>query len=317
MNKIYNDLRLFNKSATDSSIKMYSNNIIIISKSLGYNIDDIKPSIFKNIDDVLDLLKSQSLNTQKNKLVSILVYLQSQGYDAKIIDKYNNMIYSLLGKLKIETDKNEWDDREIKKGAKMSVDELVLLSVNLKKELGGFNNIKDFFKYMDYIILSLNLKFPLRNDWAEMKMIQSSEYDKLKDKTQFNYMVIDSNDIIKFYINKYKTVKSHGVIKFNSSDKELNNIIISYYENVKKFYNQNNKIFENWLLFKRDLEPMTRVYYSKYLMDIFYKHTGFKITASILRKIITSSLINIKAFKSMAALQGHTVSEAMAAYSKS
>lgn len=319
MNNIYDDLRKFNKSASDSSINMYAKNIIFIANQLGHKPEDIKPTIFKNIDDVLNLLKSQSINTQKNKLVSILVYLQSKGFNADVIEKYNNMIYSLLGKLKIQTDKNEWNDKEKKKGGEMSMDELTLLTVSLKKELtNDFKTYKDFEKYINYIIVSLCIQFPLRNDYAECKMYLIKDYNGLKDKTQFNYMVIDNdNNVIKFYINKYKTVKSYGVIEFQTKDKELNDIIYKYYINVKKYYENNNKIFEYWFLFKKDFEPMTRNYYSKYLMNVFYTNTGYKLTSNLLRKITTSDLINVKAFKNLAKIQGHSLDMAMNVYSKS
>ena len=312
--KIYDEIRFFNKNASESTIKMYVLNVMTVCKGLGYNIDECKPSIFKNTKAVFDLIEKQSMNTQKNKLVAILVYLQSRGYDKDVIELYNNRIYMLLGKLRNQTDKNEWNDKE--KDKLISMEELTLLIVTLKKQLPSvINNYSDLNKYMRYIIVALSINYPLRNDWAEMKMVSKEEFKNNKD---YNFMVIDKEEgNIKCYVNKYKTVKSHGSIEFECNDKEIVDIIAKYYKNVKEYYDEKNKIFDHWLLFKRDFEPMSRNLYTKFLQEIFYSETGKKISSSMLRKIITSSLIDIKKFKEMAKLQGHSINVAMSSYVKS
>jgi hypothetical protein len=317
---IFDDLRHFNKNATDSTIKMYSNNIIKVCKDLGHDINDCKPSIFKP-KEVFELLQKQkaTMNTEKNKLVSILVYLQSKGYNKDIIEQFNNRIYILLGKLRNEADKNQYTEKE--KDNLVSMEELTLLTVKLKKELPSVMlSYRDFEKYMEYIIVSTNIKFPLRSDWAELKMVSNKEYSGLKDSKQFNYMVIDNEKHnIKCYINKYKTSKTHGTIEFESDDKNLVDIIYKYYKNVKEYYEDSDKMFEHSLLWKRNFEPMSRNLYSRWLSNIFFKEIGKKININLIRKISTSEIIDgetIKKFKELARVQGHSLMEALSAYTK-
>ena len=139
--------------------------------------------------------------------------------------------------------------------------------------------------------------------------------DKSLFNKDFNYMVID-DDVIKFYINKYKTNKTHGTIDFQIKDKDLINIILKYYKNVKQYYEDNNKDFEGWFLFKRDLNPMSRNLFTHWLQNLFKSEIDKKISSSMLRKITTSSLLDIKKFKELARIQGHTLSEALSAYTK-
>jgi hypothetical protein len=312
MNKIiFDDLRSFNKSATDSSLKSYTSSILKICSDLVHK-NECSPPLFKDPKVIFKLIENQKLTTQKNKLVSVLVYLQSKGYNKDIIEMYNDKIYSLLGKIRIQTEKNEYTDKE--RDNLLTMDEIVLLGVRLKKELPSvLIKFNDFNSYMKYLIIELASRYPLRNDWVDMKMIEPN--DKSIFNKNFNYMIIDK-DVIKFKIFKYKTVKSHGEIDFETKDKDLINIILKYYKNAKEYYEENDKDFEGWFLFKRNFEPLSRNLFTHWLQNLFYSETQKKLSSSMLRKITTSNLLDIKKFKELSRIQGHTIAEALTTYTK-
>jgi hypothetical protein len=167
---------------------------------------------------------------------------------------------------------------------------------------------------MDYIIVALVLQFPSRNDYADMKIVNKADYD-MNDK-EFNYLILEDKDKIKIILNKYKTQKTYGQIDYEIDDKPLYTCIVKYYDGIQSYYNSNKKEFNNFLLFNvKNLEKLNRNQYTKYLQNIFESNIGKSISSSMIRKIITSSLISPE-FVEMAKKQQHSTKEAMSSYVK-
>jgi hypothetical protein len=278
---------------------------------MGYTNEECKPSIFNDTKKVIDLVSSQSMNTQKTKLNAIVVYLKACKYNEDIIEKYSFVIYKLLNKLRKVSDTMEWNDKEKEK--LISIKELQLLVHKLKTELPeSINNINDIQKYMDYIIVAITMEFPSRNDMSDAKIIKDGND---ADDKEFNYLVLEKNKI-KIILNKYKTQKTYGEQSYEIDNKPLYNNIMKYYDGIQSYYKSNNKKFDSFLLFNiKNLEKLNRNQYTKYLTKLFEENTGKAISSGMIRKIITSSMVSPE-FVDMAKKQQHSTKEAMSSYVK-
>ncbi len=312
---IFDKIRHYNKNATDTSLKSYTGNIILVAKSLGHAKDDITPSIFKNVNDVYKTLESQSLNTIKNKLVAVYMYLQACGYNKDVIDQYNDKIYILLGKVRNQQAKMEWSDKE--KDNIISMDDLMLILSRMRDGLSkDLDTFKSIDKMMRYLCLKVYASYPMRNDMADMKIYTSSEFNNVKEDKDINYMIVNPKTMdCKIILNNFKT-KKEGIVTFPIEDKDLVDMILKYYIACKKFYENNDRQYEHWFLWKRDYIKMSRNVLTKFLISIFENEIGKKISTTMLRKITTSSLIDTAKFKKMAYIQGHSLGTALASYAK-
>jgi hypothetical protein len=312
MNKqIFDKIRSYKPDATKSTIDSYVFYVLKVCRDMGYTNEECKPSIFNDTKKVIDLVSSQSMNTQKTKLNAIVVYLKACKYNEDIIEKYSFVIYKLLNKLRKVSDTMEWNDKEKEK--LISIKELQLLVHKLKTELPeSINNINDIQKYMDYIIVAITMEFPSRNDMSDAKIIKDGNDT---DDKEFNYLVLEKNKI-KIFLNKYKTQKTYGEQSYEIDDKPLYNNIMKYYDGIQSYYKSNNKKFDSFLLFNlKNLEKLNRNQYTKYLTKLFEENTGKAISSGMIRKIITSSLID-PSFVEMSKKQQHSASEAFKSYVK-
>lgn len=312
---IFDKIRHYNKNATDTSIKFYTSNIILVAKALGHNKDDISPSIFKNVNDVYKSLDSQSLNTIKNKLVAVYMYLQACGYNKDVIDQYNDKIYILLGKVRNQQAKMEWSDKE--KNNVITMDDLMLILSRMRDSLSkDLDTFKSIDKMMRYLCLKVYASYPMRNDMADMKIYTNSEFNNITENKDINYMIVNPKTMeCKVILNNFKT-KKEGIVNFPIEDKDLVEMIYNYYIACKKFYEYNEHDYDHWFLWKRDYLKMSRNVLTKFLISIFENEINKKISTTMLRKITTSALIDTAKFKKMAYIQGHSIGTALASYAK-
>lgn len=315
MDKIFNLIRHYNKSGADSSIKTYASNIILVANSLGFKPEEITPSIFKNLNDVYKKLESQKLNTIKNKLVAIYMYLLASGYDKNVIEQYNDKIYILLSKIRNQQSKMEWNDKE--KDNVVSMDDIMIMLARMRDELPkDLSTFKSIDKMMKYLTVKIYTSAPMRNDIADMKIYTDSEFNNIKEDKEINYMVINPKNMhCKIILNNFKT-KKEGSIKFDIEDKDLVQMIINYYSACKEYYKNNERDFEHNFLFRKDFSKMNRNELTKFLIGIFDSQIGKRISTTMLRKITTSSLIDTEKFKKLAYIQGHSLGTAIASYAK-
>lgn len=310
--KIFDIIRKYKPEATKSTIDSYVFYILKVCRDMGYANDDCKPSLFDDTKRVIELVSTQSMNTQKTKINAIVVYLKSTNHKEEIIEKYSFVIYKLLNKLRKDSDTMKWKPKE--QDQLISIKELHLLVHKLKTELpASIDTANDIQAYMDYIIIALVVQFPSRNDYADMKIVRSEEYE-MNDK-EFNYLVLEKNKM-KIILNKYKTMKTYGQIDYEVDDKVLHNNVLKYYDGIEKYYKGKYKTFDGFLLFNiKNLEKLNRNQYTKYLQKLFENNVGKSISSSMIRKIITSSMVSPE-FVEMAKKQQHSTKEAMSSYVK-
>jgi hypothetical protein len=248
------------------------------------NLDNTK--FLQNYDKVMATInKETKITTKKNRLTAILVAL---GSDTKknndLIDKYQKKLkelndeYNIFLKTQKKTDiqeKNWLNHNELIQVFNEVMKDIKRDKINTKIELTD----KEFDLLQQLLILRTYLDFPLRNDYADMKIIYSDDYNKLKDTDVDNYLAILPKKKL-FILNDYKNKKRIGrkIIEITSSLNKIINIILKH-----------NK--SGFFLVKKDRKtPMNPNNITKYLNKIFIKRSGKKISSSLIRHIIISKL---------------------------
>ena len=132
---------------------------------------------------------------------------------------------------------------------------------------------------MVYVILSILIENPMRNDLSQMKIIVGKKgYNNLSDtdKKGSNYLVVEKNNA-KFILNDYKTSKKYAEKIINIS-KPLEKII--------RMYMRINKLGNGDTLF-----PISRNGISQLLIKTSKKYINKNISTTIIRKIVASHLL--------------------------
>ena len=120
---------------------------------------------------------------------------------------------------------------------------------------------------------------PLRNDFANIKVLTGKEYRDLSkdDRTNYNYLVRYAKST-KFYLHQFKTSKTHGSIVMEVP-KPLK-LLINFWLRVND---------SGVLLINRNNETLSANGLSKYLSQIFERYTKKRIGSQMLRHIFLSS----------------------------
>jgi hypothetical protein len=314
---IYDVIRKYNLSASETSLRTYVSNIEKLYHDLDKDIDNSNYKVFEDVDKVLNLLDEQdiSINTYKNKLSSIITYLLANGVDKKIVSKYSEKVDALSAKIDRTQNKMQWNEKETKN--KEDINLLKDYIQNMKDKLPAtINKYDDLYKYMKVIAGGFHLEYPLRNELSDAKIYTKADYDKLsKTDPDVNYIIINpKNSTCDIILNKYKTSKTYKTIEFEVDDKDLCALFIKYYNGLKKVLYEDD--FKNrWFLIKHDMSKLSRNEYTKFMQRVF-EGTGKSISTSLIRKIVLSNLYPVEKMKKLSAIMGHSIKTAISDYVK-
>ena len=264
----------------DSTIKMYVGNLNKLKNI--FESDDY--GFLKDIDKVKDKLSERHFTTQRNYYNSIIILLMAQDKDKKLIDQYNTIRDELNAKY-LENQQNGVISAK-QKDSFISIDELrsfvdkIRVDLDIPK-LKKKDTIPEKEKklLMVYVILSILIENPMRNDLSQMKIIVGKKgYNNLSDtdKKGSNYLVVEKNNA-KFILNDYKTSKKYAEKIINIS-KPLEKII--------RMYMRINKLGNGDTLF-----PISRNGISQLLIKTSKKYINKNISTTIIRKIVASHLL--------------------------
>ena len=280
--KTENLIELIKKSRPnikDSTIKMYVGNLNKLKKI--FESDDY--GFLKNIDKVKEKLSERHFTTQRNYYNSIIILLMAQDKDKKLIEEYNTIRDELNAKY-LENQQNGVISAK-QKDSFISIDELkkfvdkIRIDLDIPK-LKKKDTIPEKEKklLMVYVILSILIENPMRNDLSQMKIIGKKGYNSLSDKQKqdTNYLVIEKGSL-KFILNDYKTSKKYKE-KIITISKPLEKII--------RMYMRINKLGTGDTLF-----PISRNGISQLLIKTSKKYIGKNISTTIIRKIVASDLL--------------------------
>jgi len=268
------------------------------------NGDDV-PSNFdwlKSVDPILLALEGYSDSTQRNYLNAVIVAYRANFDDDEILSQYEELrdklndsyLESTTHKTVKQQDNwislEEFDDIIKDYGDKSfeSREKPNDLSKSAKQS------------FQDYILLSLYRKLPVRNDFADMKVINKREYNRLRpsEKQVTNYLVSKDGKPLFFSMNEYKTSKKYQEKKLDVPD--------DLKKDIKKWLKVNQTGY--FLINVRNDKPMSPNSLTKTLNRMFFKKFKKKISTTMLRRIyLTQKYGQLKCdMKEDAEMMGHS-----------
>jgi len=275
---------------SQNSINTYINSLRTIKRYLGMDGDLDNTKFLNNFDKVIKCVEENSpkLTTQKSKITSILVALSSDNKpNEELLNKYKKHVDTIAKKYNKWLEKQEKSDTQKKNW--ISYSQLLCVTNDLLKKYNKLRKIpndmlnnKQFRTIQNYVMLRTQLQYPIRNDFANMKILSEKEYKKIPEdvKQKNNYLEIISKNKKKFHINNYKTVKRLGARSYDIP-KELNTIL-----------NQFLKINKSGWLFVKPSDkntPLSEGDITKQFYILFKEYFPEKlISTSLLRHIIIS-----------------------------
>ena len=268
-----------------NSIMTYINNLKKVCRELsGKSRTDCFLGNLKWLDDfdaVLHTIDDEPLNTKKNRLIAIVVALKSIDADKDLIEKYTEQMTKLAEKSDDRDKEQKLTDKQ--KANWIDYEDLIQLTETLFdriKEQGLLQKEKltrkEYTLFQDYIMLRTYLTFTFRNDFAEMKVINSENADNGKD----NFLLTKNGTPDKFILNQYKTDRKYGKKNFQIPEK-LSKVI-------KKFLKFNKSGY--FLTLQDGIRPMTPNGITKAFNRLFQNELGKTISTSLLRHIVISHL---------------------------
>jgi len=301
------DKALESRQLSQNSINLYKRNLL--------KLNDNKPiksfNFLKNKEEILNKIKKLKPTTQRSYIISICSVLRDIPKYKKMYEEYFELLKDFNNDLKVNTDKSEkqeknWISQEevLSVHKKLKEDVMNLLQKKRKIDKAVFN------KLLNYMILSLyTLINPRRNkDYSLMKIASNTDDDN------YNYLMIDKKNTMKFLLNKYKTDKKYHSVEIEVPDdlKEVIQLYLKYHplkaELKKKDYDIPFLVDEQG----KGLKNSTEI--TKILNKIF----GKKISSSMLRNIFLTDKYGdvMEELKSDVKHMGTSVDVAMNTYIK-
>lgn len=215
--KIMKSIRKHRPNLSENSYKTYLYNLKGLRSCMNLNPNRLDSVAFlSEYDKVIKCINdnTKSLASIKAKITAIVVALSSQSKPKqKLIDKYKDFMDGIARKYNEFLSKNEKTDKQKKNW--LDYEQLIEICNKLKVEYSKIRRKKnisqgDYRLLQGYIMLRMQIEYPIRNDFANMRVLDEEEYNKLDDKTRDknNYLVKDKG--MTLHINNYKTSKRLG-----------------------------------------------------------------------------------------------------------
>ena len=295
-----------------STINIYEKNLNKLSQDVNNSEPPSNCKWLEDFDKIMTHInKSKSLHTRKNKINTVVIYLQATKCKLSVIKKYQDEIVKLAQEITTGYNQNEKNEKQLKNW--LSLAELTEFKNNLLLDLPKkFSTFDDYKKLMKYLILETHLELPLRNDLVDAQVYDEKDFSKIEEVNTTNYLVLGTK---KGYLilNNYKTSGTYGRKKLDLSP-ELFKIWKKFYKIIIQ-YSKNRYIF-----IKEDQNKMTRNEYTKFFGSIF-KSLGKNISSTMIRHIVVSEKFPVKPKEmeerqELASIMGHSVNEQQQVYSK-
>ena len=294
------------RNIKESSLNTYMSCVKKLFRELKEK-DETEPKnldFIKDYDKVIETINSEkSLSSKKIKLTTVLVLLGIdedkdkaeikelyKKFNTKLQDLNNQYMSFLKEQRKTPAQEKNW----------VEFDKIIKITNNLmqdiknrelqdKKELTN----QEFRLLQQYVVLRTYLTFPIRNDFADMKVLSLSKYNKLpeEERRDNNFLVINKGKK-EFRLNQFKNIKTLGSRVYKIPAK-LNRVINLWFKfNTSGYY-----------LVKKDrVTPLTPNGITKFFNVLFKKYTGKLVSTSLLRHIMISHhLKNEKTLKEIEA----------------
>ena len=303
-------LQEFKPQTKTITLKTYVQNLGKLKREID-NLPIENLDFLKNKNKVDEFLEKYTNNSQRNYLNAIIVSLQANDMDQDLIDKYKKDRDDLAKEYREGKVVGKMNDKE-KEGI-ISFETWDKLINKLEKQIVA-NKLKksteldkgDYNILLRHLILTLYRKYPLRNDYHNVKIITRRE-SKKKLAKDMNYLVVSPTNM-EFIISDYKTNKIYDDIEFGV-DKATQKVIRRF---LKKSKNT------DFLLTDFNGKEFTSNRLTKFIQNTFNDLIGKKIGSSMLRKSYLSGKYGNTQKEMMkdAKMMGHTVKVAQEVYTK-
>ncbi len=253
----------------------------LTGEQLSHKIEDFE--FLLDVEGVLDYFdnKGHTQSTQRTKLGQLISVFEAwnalHDYEfSSVQDEYGEVLETLIMEKQHQQKIRPQQASARQAENWMNWDEIQALYGGLKKKLDYFNLPKDDMNYdektlyEDYIILSLYVADeanpPLRNDYANMRVIEGED----EDDGKHNFIVNDDN--MRFILNDYKTKKTYGKQVIEVGE-QLRPIIHDHLHYNKTGYLINDKTGN----------PISTNVLTQRLVKIFKTEAGKKVSTQLLR----------------------------------
>ena len=298
MEEFINNLKM-TKKFRDSTLKMYARNLEIMAK-------DITGKDFKNLEFLCDFdkvkkyLKKYNISTIKSRVASLIsclktdykkynqVILKYDIYLSKICKEYQTYLDKRNKSLKEE--ENWVTLKELEKALETHKKKVYLEKIHKNKEITK----KQRNMLQDYVICALYVLIAPRRclDYATMKIIHDTDYDKLDQETKENnnYLITAGIKAQQFSFGKYKTSSVYGVqlIDINPKLKKILNLYLKFVIAEQKD-----------LLINKMKKQLSSNSLTKHLQYIFSTTGAKKISCSMLRHIYITYNDTLKGYRAL------------------
>tara|TARA_R110002126_G_scaffold35631_1_gene109349 strand:- start:640 stop:1599 length:960 start_codon:yes stop_codon:yes gene_type:complete len=268
MTSLKDKIKILKPNLKDSSVNLYLTNLKKIYRDIECegrkeicNFDNL--DFLGDYDRVMSSLENENANTKKNRLIAIVVSLQASDGDRKLIERYTKEMIDLANQSNENYKKQEKSQKQINNW--VEYEDLVNLANNMLGRLKKHSILSkdeltraEYNLLQEYVVLRFYLNFPLRNDIADVKVINSKDDD---DKVN-NFLLVDGD--VSLLLNDYKTVKTFGPQEYDIDSKFSKIIRIFLKHNRSGFFitkgNRSEAITPNGItkllnrLFKRELD---------------------------------------------------------------
>jgi len=215
---IIKGIKVSRPNLSENSYKTYLYNLKGIKACMNLNPNKLDSvSFLTNYDKVIKCIadNTKSLASIKAKITAVVVALTSVSKpNKKLIEKYRTYMDDIAKKHNEFISKNEKSDSQEKNW--IDYENLIEVCNKLKVEYQKLRKKKKLYQneyrlLQGYVMLRMQLAYPIRNDFANMKILDEDDYEKLDDKIKDrnNYLVRDGQDLV-IHINNYKTSKRLG-----------------------------------------------------------------------------------------------------------
>ena len=270
-------------------------------------------------EDVVDKLKGNKFTSQRNSYNAIIVLLMALNHDNKydkLLEEYGKLRDTLNNKYVEDQQSGKISEKQKENFAELSEIQTMISQMESEikaKDLKKQNKLSGKEKELltVYVIYSLLVRLPIRNDMAGMELITKTQYNKLSDdqKKNTNYLVNEKSSMF-MVLNEYKTSAKYGEKKIDVP-KDLEKIFRMYIKITNK---QPGEV----LFVSSTGKAISRNAMSQLLLKTSKKRMGKAISTTLMRKAVVSDKFGEmkKEQKELADIMGHSVGVQNAVYNK-
>jgi hypothetical protein len=270
-------IRVERPSLAESSLKTYVFGLRRANKLFVDRFGE-RADWLTNPSKMIELINStDDLATKRNILNPVIIFTSKrhrEPYSALLKTINAQYVETLKDQKKTPKQASNWLDYKT----------IIALTDKLKSLLPNNNKTQitraEYADIQVYVMLMVYLKYPIRNELADMEIVPYAVYRGLtpNKKINRNFLVKKQRSKWFFSLNRFKTVKSLGPREI-PLDQQTIKLLTWFLQ-----YNTSGYLFLN----KSLTGPISRTEVTNLFTRLFLKHTGKRISTSMLRHIIIS-----------------------------